>query len=167
MTTENDVPEDTESKPGKLPVILGIALAIALGSGGFFSIKSGMFPGFGKKAAVESKEQTAYDSHAPSANDVAFVPIPEVTVSLGSRHANRHLFFLANIEVPKKYEDEITHLIPRILDVFNSYLQAIEPADMEAANALFTIRAHLLRRVQIIVGNEKINDLLVLKFVLK
>lgn len=167
MTTESDTPETIAPKSRKTPLMLGLFLAVAMGIGGYFTIKSGLLPGTGKKAAASEKEPTAYDSHAPSAKDVAFVAIPEVTISLGSEYANQHLFFLANIEVPKKYAKEVTHLTPRILDVFNSYLRAISPADIEAPNALFTIRAHLLRRVQIIVGNDKINDLLVLKFVLQ
>lgn len=167
MTTVNDAPDEAPPKPSKLPLVIGLVLAITMGAGGFFATKSNLLPTFSKTKNVEVEAHSAYDSHAPSAADVAFIPIPEVTISLGSKHTNRHLFFLANLEVPQENLKEITHLVPRILDVFNSYLRAIDPADLEKPNALFTIRAHLLRRVQIIAGNDKINDLLVLKFMLK
>jgi flagellar FliL protein len=61
---------------------------------------------------------------------------------------------------------EVTLLLPRILDVLNSYLRAIDVAEIEDSAALVRIRAQLLRRIQIVTGEGRVRDLLVTEFVL-
>jgi flagellar FliL protein len=56
--------------------------------------------------------------------------------------------------------------MPRIVDVLNTYLRALSLADMEERAALLRLRAQMLRRVQIVAGAGRINDLLVMEFVL-
>ena len=48
----------------------------------------------------------------------------------------------------------------------NGYLRAVEVRDIESAAALTRLRAQLLRRVQIVAGQERVNDLLIMEFVL-
>ena len=57
-------------------------------------------------------------------------------------------------------------LLPRILDVLNGYLRAVETADLENPSALVKLRAQMLRRVQIVTGEGRVRDLLVTEFVL-
>ena len=48
----------------------------------------------------------------------------------------------------------------------NSYLRALELRDLEDPSALTRLRAQMLRRVQVVAGPERVNDLLVMEFVL-
>jgi flagellar FliL protein len=56
--------------------------------------------------------------------------------------------------------------MPRILDVLNGYLRAIDIAQLEDPSALLRIRAHMLRRIQIVTGEGRVRDLLITEFVL-
>jgi flagellar FliL protein len=50
--------------------------------------------------------------------------------------------------------------------VLNTYLRALSIADLEESTALVRLRAQMLRRVQIVTGEGRINDLLIMEFVL-
>jgi flagellar protein FliL len=56
--------------------------------------------------------------------------------------------------------------MPRIVDVLNGYLRAVEVREFEDPAALVRLRAQMLRRVQIVTGEGRVRDLLVTEFVL-
>jgi flagellar FliL protein len=68
--------------------------------------------------------------------------------------------------VPKGREKDVTAILPRVVDVLNSYLRALEISDLEDPAALTRLRAQMLRRVQIVAGPGQVNDLLVMEFVM-
>ena len=78
----------------------------------------------------------------------------------------RHLLFRAEMEVNPDYKSEVTTLLPRVVDVLNGYLRALDISDIEAPSALTRLRAQMLRRVQIVAGPGRVNDLLIMEFVL-
>ena len=148
-------------KKSKLPLLIGVVLMLVLGGGGFFATYSGMILGGGGDAPAE--HAMAEGAALP---DIAFVPIDPLIVSLGSTGRARHLRFSSQLEVSKTYQDEVTLLMPRILDVLNGYLRAVEVAELEDPTALIRLRAQMLRRVQIVAGEGRVRDLLVTEFVL-
>ncbi|MEZ5798723.1 MAG: flagellar basal body-associated FliL family protein [Paracoccaceae bacterium] len=154
-------PQDAEpkKKSSKLPLILGLVLALVLGGGGFYATYSGMILGHAEEVHVEE----ATPGPLP---DIAFVPIEPVVVSLAPGATSRHLRFTAQLEVTKAYVDEVGLLMPRILDVLNGYLRAIDLAEIENPSAMARLRAQMLRRVQIVTGEGRVRDLLVTEFVL-
>lgn len=160
---------DTESpaKGSKLPMILGVVLALAGGGGAFFAIYSGAILGTDKSDhAAETHDAGAAEHSDGAAADVAYVPVQPVVVSLGTQGGNHHLRFHAQLEVPAQHQAAVSAVIPRVVDVFNSYLRALDASDFEAPEALTRIRAQLLRRVQIVTGKEHVRDLLVMEFML-
>jgi len=98
--------------------------------------------------------------------EIAFVAIDPVIVSLGSATENRHLKFTSQLEVEKMYASEVSLLLPRILDVLNSYLSAVDPTTLQGNAAIVRVRAQLLRRIQIVTGEGRVRDLLITEFVL-
>ena len=56
--------------------------------------------------------------------------------------------------------------MPRVLDVLNTYLRAVEVRDLEEPSSLVKLRAQMLRRVQVVTGEGKVRDLLITEFVL-
>ncbi len=98
--------------------------------------------------------------------DISFVPVTPMVVSLGSNASSRHLRFTAELEVAKAYQPDVILLMPRILDVLNGYLRAVDAAQLEDPTALIRLRAQMLRRVQIVTGEGRVRDLLVTEFVL-
>lgn len=148
------------NKKSKLPLIVGLVLALVLGGAGFYATFSGMI--------LEANPNMAEGDHGevPDLPDVAFVPVESVIVALGEGAQSRHLKFTAQVEVGSAYAADVTLLLPRILDVFNSYLSAVDPASLEESAAIIRVRAQLLRRIQVVVGEGRVRDLLITEFVL-
>jgi len=153
-----DAAVDTPPPPrrSKLPLILGALLALLLGAGGFFAAYTGL---------LALPERGAED--APSSlGDSAFVPIAPLLISLGGSASGRHLRFAATLEVAGRHQAEVEQLMPRILDVLNGYLRAVDPQEFGAPGALIRLRAQMLRRLQVVTGEGRVRDLLVTEFVL-
>lgn len=165
MAEDQETPEDGDEAPPKKGkgMLFGMIGAVVLGGAGFFASFSGMLP-IGGGAAPEEEE-------APMEVMVAevqpvFVPIEDMVISLGAGANARHLQFGAQLEIEPPFIEEITNLKPRILDIINTYLRAVEERDIESPAAMTRLRAQMLRRVQIITGDGKVKDLLITQFVL-
>jgi flagellar FliL protein len=65
-----------------------------------------------------------------------------------------------------QYREDVEHLLPRIVDIMNGYLSALETEDFESPAIIVRLRSQLLRRIQVVTGIERVNDLLVMEFVL-
>lgn len=153
--TIESIAASSAPKRRKLPLLLGFAGALAAGGGGFYATYSGLLMA------------TAASGPAVAAlPDIAFVPLDPLIVGLGASARARHLRFTAQIEVVARHRSEVETLRPRILDLLNGYLRAIEPAEIEAPGALLRLRAQMLRRIQIITGEGRVRDLLVTEFVI-
>ena len=156
------VEEEEAPKPSKMPLILGLVFLLLGGGGGFYATWSGLLFGAESeetKAEVKEEEQ----DKAPA---IQFIPIDPITVSLPQGSAQSHLRFRAELEVPRDYASDVEAVLPRIVDVLNGYLRAIEANDITDPSALTRMRAQMLRRVQVVTGPEQIQDLLIMEFVL-
>jgi flagellar FliL protein len=159
-----DAPGETESPPppkrSKKPLLVGVVLTLLLGGGGFYATWSGLMLG--------DKTETATDEHGKvePLPDIAFVPLDPLIVSLGGEDSARHLRFTAQVEVAKSHEEEVRLITPRILDVMNTYLRAVEISAIEDPTALIRMRAQILRRLQLVAGEGRIRDVLVTEFVI-
>jgi flagellar FliL protein len=152
-------PQDVAvKKRSKMPMILGLVLALLLGGAGFYATWSGMIFG-------DSAKEVAAGEISPLP-DIAFVPVEPLLISLGSGEADRHLRFTSQIEVAAPHAEEVTLLLPRIVDVMNGYLRAIDTRQFDDPAAMMRMRAQMLRRIQIVTGEGRVRDLLVTEFVL-
>ena len=155
--------EDAPKKASKLPLILGVVLALVLGGGGFFAVSSGLI------FAPDHHEGTAHHETEVTTEPlpkIAFVPLDPLVINLGKGSTNRHLKFRAELEVEPSAEDEVTAMLPRVLDVLNGYLRAVSVAELEEPTALIRLRAQMLRRIRMVTGEGRVRDLLIMEFVL-
>lgn len=167
MSETQEDEEEAPKKLSKLPLILGLVLALVGGGGSFFAVYSGMLFGSGDEQAAEMEaEEDSKDEGIPEMADVAFVALDPMTISLGRASDNRHLRFRAQLEVPSSRQEAVQNLVPRVVDVLNSYLRAVEITDLQDPAALVRLRAQMLRRVQVVAGPKNVNDLLVMEFVM-
>lgn len=151
--------EEPPKKRSKKPLLIGLVLALALGGGGFYATFSGLILG-------ESEDQ-AEEEHVPGPlTGIAFVPLETIVISLGADSGSEHLRFTAQLEVTDTAAADVTTLVPRILDVVNSYLRAIDTASIEDPHAMARLRAQMLRRIQVVTGEGRVRDLLITEFVL-
>jgi flagellar protein FliL len=145
-------------KKSKRPILIGVVLALVLGGAGFYATWSGLILG-------AKHSETGAETVGPLP-DIAFVPIDPIVISLGKGATSKHLRFTSQLEVNKAMSSDVTLLLPRILDVLNGYLRAIDVAQLEDPSALIRIRAQMLRRIQIVTGEGRVRDLLITEFVL-
>lgn len=158
---EAEEPQDPAAAPAKRsgkPLLIGLFLALALGGGGFYAAYAGLLPTLGRR-----EDQSVKIADLP---DITFVPLKPLLINLGASGSARHLRFNAELEVTQSAGADVAKLSPRILDVLNGYLRAVDVAELEDPAALIRLRAQMLRRVQIVVGDGRVRDLLVTEFVL-
>ncbi|GGD22795.1 flagellar basal body-associated FliL family protein [Sinisalibacter lacisalsi] len=144
-------------------LVIGLAMALALGGGGFFAVYSGLVFAPGETGEEKSAAVKLEPAALPP---VAFVPLEPLVISLGRNAGNKHLRFRAELEVFPGTEADVGALAPRVMDVLNSYLRAVELRDLEDPAALIDLRAQMLRRVQLVAGEGRVKDLLIMEFVL-
>lgn len=160
-TTDEESEGEAAKKPSKMPLILGLVAALAGGGGGFYATWSGII-----LSNDSPQTNTSEEADVADLPDISFVEMDPMVISLSPASANRYLSFRAQLEVPPQYQEDVTHLLPRVTDVLNGYLRAVETKDLESPSALNRLRAQMLRRVQIVTGAGRVNDLLVMEFVL-
>lgn len=156
---ESAAPQEGAPAPkrSRLPMILGLCLALAGAAGGFYATFSGLIP-FGSAPHAVS-------GPTPLPN-VAFVPLDPLVVSLAPGSRSRHLRFVAQLEVEAAYRADVEKLKPRVMDLLNGYLRVVDSVEFEDPAALIRLRAQMLRRIQIVTGDGRVRDLLVTEFVL-
>lgn len=159
MATADASMEVTPKPRSMRPLLLGLALALLLGGGGFYASWSGLILGSDPHAEMEGGKPE-------SLQGIAFVPLETMVVSLDPSSGSRHLRFSAQVEVVDSAAADVALLAPRILDVLNSYLRAIDPAMIEDPQSMARLRAQMLRRIQLVTGEGRVRDLLITEFVL-
>lgn len=158
--------EDAEDPPkkSKLPLILALVAAVVGAGGGFFATFSGIL--FAPEMVELAPEAGDEEVTALTLPDVAYIPMDPLVISIGDPSERRHLRFRAELEVPKKYKNDVEAVMPRVVDILNSYLRAVRIEDLERSTALMRIRSQMLHRIDIVTGRGRVNDLLVMEFVL-
>ncbi len=154
MAEEDDNEEEEPSKK-KGGLLIGLVLA-GLAGGGAFAFTSGAFSG---------DAQPADKKMIMISDGLSFVPVEPMTVAIGNPSDHRYLRFRAELEVGEEAEADITKMMPRVVDVLNTYLQSLEMKDIEDPSALLTLRSQMRRRVDLVVGGDRVHDLLVMEFV--
>lgn len=161
MAENEETEEEQPKKASKLPILIGLVLALGGGGGGFYAAYSGKI--LGPESAEEmSEEKPAMVKDMP---DVAFVPVEPLIIPLG-HSPGTNLRFRAQLEVRGSYSEEVEKLMPRVVDVLNSYLRAVDIKDLQNNASLVRLRAQMLRRVQVVTGGDRVRDLLIMEFVL-
>ncbi len=165
MSVAEEIDEtETPKKGGKFGLILGLVLAICVGGGGFYATYNGMILSSAPESSVENEPKEEVEQEIAKARFIALDPL---VVSIRSSSKFRLLRFTGQLEVsPEKY-DAVNDLKPRIIDVMNTYLNAVDAASFEDPIAMIRLRSQLLRRAQIVTGPETVKDLLIMEFVLQ
>lgn len=153
----NAAPPKKKGKLGVILVILGILLA---GGGGVAVGYLGLIPpsllGGGKPKAK-----------LPSVEETVFVKLPPIIIPLGENANAKHLRAIFSIETEPTYEDRIKKLQPRLMDMLNTYLRAIEEKELTNPERFQNLQAQMLRRARLVSGEGAVKNLLVQEFILQ
>lgn len=156
MADEEDLEGEDTPKKSKKGLLVGLVLALAGGGGAFFALYSGLL-----LAPAEPKEEVATVEKTDKAT---FVPIEPLIISLG-RSAQNQLRFSAEIEVHPEAKSSVENVMPRIVDVLNGYLRAVDIDDLKNPSSLVLFRGQMLRRIELVTGKGHVKDLLITEFV--
>ncbi len=164
-----EAPEEP-AKKGRTGLILGLVGALALGGGGFYAVYSGTLDPMalisGGGGGGHGGGGEGHGEAAASLSGVAFVPMDPIMISLPPGSSAKLLRFIGSLEVDPSNAEEVTILMPRVLDVLNTYLRAVDVRDLEQPSAIPRLRAQMLRRVQVVTGPDRVRDLLITEFIL-
>ncbi|PWJ17410.1 flagellar basal body-associated FliL family protein [Jannaschia seohaensis] len=152
--------EDQQKKGGlgRIGWAATVILALVLGGGGFWAAYTGMLS---SGAAATPAADPAAGPAAPT-----FLELDPLTITVGGEGSIRQLRFRAFLELSAANGADLAALQPRILDIFATYLRALDLRTLENPAALLRIRAQLLRRLQLLTGPDAVSDLLIVDFVI-
>jgi flagellar protein FliL len=135
--------------PLKTLIMAGAAVVLlAFGAGAYFFL-------FAQKP--EAKTETA------GVKPAVFVDLPEVLVNLSNPGADRTQYLKIKIvlELPTpKMVEQITPVMPRVMDAFQTYLRELRPSDLDGSAGLYRLKEELTRRVNLSIAPARINAVL-------
>lgn len=158
MTDQNNAADEPIPKKPKLKLIFLMCLGLIGIAGGFYTGWSGLL----SKAAAQPESVT---STTESFANYSYIPVDPIIISLAQPAKSKHLRFRAELEVIPGFEAEVTQKLPRIVDVLNDYLRAVDVEDLEKKAIIYELKRNMLHRISLVVGTQKVNSILVLEFV--
>ena len=175
----SEAKDDTGGEPvrkgkSKLLLIAGV-VALLAGGGGFYAVYSGLlvlpFIGGG-----EGEMDTAMAGHGGEAGEDAealhpfepgaFVHLEPLIITLSPQSKSEHLKITLAIEVGPGREAEVEAVKPRVIDILNGFLRAVDEREFEVPRSMERLRAQMLRRVKLVTPEGAVRDLLIQEFVL-
>jgi flagellar FliL protein len=136
----------------KFIIIIGVA-ALALIGAGVGAYK--MFFSHGHEEAEKAE--------ASKAKAATFVDLPEILVNLSNPGSERTQYLKVKVvlELPEpKMIDQITPIMPRVMDAFQTYLRELRPTDLDGSAGLYRLKEELTRRVNVAIAPARINAVL-------
>ncbi len=165
---DQDKKEDAEEappKPSAAKMLISSALS-AIVLGGVAAGVAFVIPGSDKKCAVETVAADAPKEKEKNYEDVAFVNLEPLVISLGPNANSQYLKISITLETSQSQLKTIEHLRPKFRDVLNVYLRAVDESDLTEPAAMTRLRAQMLRRMQLIAPAGAIDNVLITDFVL-
>jgi flagellar FliL protein len=149
---EEEAAHPKKKLPLKLIIIAAAAFLVVAGGGA-----GAYFMFMGKKEKAEEAKA------APAAVKVAFLDLPDMIVNLTNPGSDRTQYLKAKIvlEVPDQaLIQQITTVMPRVIDAFQTYLRELRPTDLEGSAGLYRLKEELTRRVNTAIEPARINAVL-------
>jgi flagellar FliL protein len=161
-----DVPVAKKGGKKKLIILAAVPLVLAGVVAGLWF--SGILPpliGMGPKDAAMAEhpaDQPADAMAAAAMKPPSFVEVPEMIANLNSSGKRQSFVKLkARIEVAKDADQPIVQAaMPRILDLFQTYLREIRPEELRGSAGTWRLREELIARANIAVAPARVTDVL-------
>jgi flagellar FliL protein len=146
-----DGAEAGSSKKGKLKLIIAVAGFVAiLGAGaGWFCMMS-----------CHGEEKHA---EAPPPKPPAFVEVPDMMVNLVGAPGERVQYLRVKVVLEIKEGKEVEAIkpnLPRVTDLFQTYLRELRPSDINGSAGLFRLKEELTKRVNSAVAPQQVSAVL-------
>jgi flagellar FliL protein len=102
-------------------------------------------------------------AEAAPAKPPVFVEVPEMLVNLVGSPGERVQYLKVRVVLEMKEDrqvDAIKPTMPRVTDIFQTYLRELRPADLNGSAGLFRLREELTRRVNTAIAPNQVNAVL-------
>jgi flagellar FliL protein len=102
-------------------------------------------------------------AEAPPVKPPVFIDVPDMLVNLvaGPGERVQYLKVKVVLEVKEdKQAETIKPTMPRVTDIFQTYLRELRPADLAGSAGLFRLKEELTRRVNAAISPDKVNAVL-------
>ena len=146
-----DGTEAAPAKKGKLKLIIAAAGFIAIlggGAGWFFFMR-----GHGEEVHAE----------APPPKPPSFVEVPDMLVNLVGAPGERVQYLKVKLVLEIKEEKQVEQIkpsLPRVTDLFQTYLRELRPSDLNGSAGLFRLKEELTKRVNSAVSPNQVSAVL-------
>ena len=102
-------------------------------------------------------------AEAPPPKPPIFVEVPDMMVNLAGLPGERVQYLKVKVVLEVK-EDKLAEAIkpglPRVTDIFQSYLRELRPSDLNGSAGMFRLKEELTRRVNVAVAPSQVNAVL-------
>ena len=138
-------------KKGKLKLIIaaiGFITILGGGAGWFFLMR-----GHGEEVHAE----------APPPKPPSFVEVPDMTVNLVGGPGERVQFLKVKVVLEIKEEKQVETIkpsLPRVTDLFQTYMRELRPSDLNGSAGLFRLKEELTKRVNLALAPNQVNAVL-------
>jgi flagellar protein FliL len=138
-------------KKGKLKLIIAVAGFVAIlggGAGWFFFMR-----GHGEEVHAE----------APPPKPPSFVEVPDMMVNLVGAPGERVQYLRVKVVLEVKEEKQVEAIkpnLPRVTDLFQTYLRELRPSDINGSAGLFRLKEELTKRVNNAVAPQQVSAVL-------
>jgi len=102
-------------------------------------------------------------AEAPPPKPSIFIDVPEMLVNLVGSPGERVQYLKAKIVLEIKEEKQVEVIkpaMPRVTDIFQTYLRELRPADLNGSAGLFRLKEELTRRVNTAISPSQVNAVL-------
>lgn len=139
------------AKKGKLKLLIALVGFVAIlggGAGWFFFMR-----GHGEEVHAE----------APPPKPPSFVEVPDMMVNLVGAPGERVQYLRVKIVLEVKEEKQVEAIkpnLPRVTDLFQTYLRELRPSDINGSAGLFRLKEELTKRVNNAVAPQVVSAVL-------
>jgi flagellar FliL protein len=139
-------------KKGKLKLIIaivGFLVVVGGGAGGWFFFMRG-----------HGDEQHA---EAPPPKPPSFVDVPDMLVNLVGAPGERVQYLKLKLVLEVKEEKQVEAIkpaLPRVTDLFQTYMRELRPSDLNGSAGLFRLKEELTKRVNLALAPNQVNAVL-------
>ena len=140
---------------GKLKLIIAVVAVLAIAGGGatwFFFMR-----GHGEESHGQAHAE------APPPKPPSYIEVPDMLVNLIGLPGERVQYLKAKIVLEVKEEKQVEAIkpaLPRVTDIFQTYLRELRPSDLNGSAGLFRLKEDLTRRVNAAVAPNQVSAVL-------
>jgi flagellar FliL protein len=134
----------------KLIIIAAAVLAIVGGGATWFFV----FRHHGEEMHADA---------TPAPKPPVFIEVPDMLINLVASPGERVQYLKVKVVLEVREEKQIEAIkptMPRVTDIFQTYLRELRPSDLSGSAGLFRLKEELTRRVNVAISPDQVNAVL-------